>query len=823
LETLYQEAPIGLCVLDRELRFVRINERLATIHEKPAAEHIGRGVHDILPKKLAEYFVPLLEDIVRTGTPFFDHEATGEVPADSTVRKHWRASAYPLFDAGSKVSGVSVVVQDVTELRRHERQLSERVKFEKLLADISAAFVNVPVDELDTRINDALERIGRFTDVDRGFVDQFSEDQECCRVTHSWSAPGIGRDPMLDPEDGTPLEELQLWYTERMREGRGLIFSSIDEIPAEAPEAIRYMQAAGIKSSAIVPMNMAGSVIGSFGLDAMRVHREWSDELVQRLQLVADIFAAALMRQRQQRVIAEQLDFEKLIADISSKFVHLAPDAIGKQIEVTLGKLGTFLKVDLATVLQCSAESGNWRHTHEWIAPDSPAGAPSFRNVVVDDSSYSWVKKQLTKMHPIAITRPDEFPDEAEAERRTCAESGLKSVLWVPFEVQGSVAGFIAFNSLKEERRWSETMVRRIGIIGEIFGNALARAAAVAELERLNARLAADNVYLREEVTRAADFQDIVGRSEAFTRVLYQVDQVAPTDTTVLLLGETGTGKELIARALHARGSRSDRPLVTVNCAALPSSLIESELFGHEKGAFTGATGKRVGRFTLADGTTIFLDEVGDLPLELQAKLLRVLQDGEFEPLGSSKTIKVDARVIAATNRDLRMAMEEGTFRADLFYRLNVFPIALPPLRARRKDIPLLVWYFIDKLKSRLGKTIDEVPTEVMDQLCSYDWPGNVRELENVIERAMILSPSTGLRLHWEEGPIAKTAAARGGETLEHVEREHILRVLDACDWKIKGKGNAAERLGLHPNTLRFRMSKLGIKRPRREEAEAVE
>jgi len=294
---------------------------------------------------------------------------------------------------------------------------------------------------------------------------------------------------------------------------------------------------------------------------------------------------------------------------------------------------------------------------------------------------------------------------------------------------------------------------------------------------------------------------------------------VAPTDTSVLLLGETGTGKELIARALHAKGRRAERPLIKVNCAALPSSLIESELFGHEKGAFTGATGKRTGRFALADGATIFLDEVGDLPLELQAKLLRVLQDGEFEPLGSSKTIQVDARVIAATNRDLKMAVEAGTFRADLFYRLNVFPIALPPLRARRKDIPLLVWYFVDKLKSRLGKNIEEVPAEVMDLLCRYDWPGNVRELENVIERAMILSPTPRLELRQEHGLLAKSEGSVDSDALADVERTHIVRVLDACDWKIKGKGNAAERLGLHPNTLRFRMGKLGIERPKPIEA----
>ncbi len=334
-------------------------------------------------------------------------------------------------------------------------------------------------------------------------------------------------------------------------------------------------------------------------------------------------------------------------------------------------------------------------------------------------------------------------------------------------------------------------------------------------LEQEQARLKAENKYLQEEIKLNYNFEEIVSKSTLFQKVLQQIEKVASTDATVLILGESGTGKELLARAVHNISNRSKRPLVKVNCATLPSNLIESELFGHEKGAFTGAMDRKIGRFELADGGTIFLDELGELPIELQAKLLRVLQEGEFERLGNSKTLKVNVRVIAATNRNLQMAIEKKEFREDLFYRLNVFPITCPPLRDRKEDIPLLVKHFLQKFEGKMGKKITHVPTEVMDALSAYSWPGNIRELENLIERAMILSPGNELaygdwlptvkqmvnNLH---GPLQK---------LEEVEKNHITEVLKQLNWKVSGEKGAAKFLGLNPTTLEARMKKLGIKR----------
>ncbi len=346
-------------------------------------------------------------------------------------------------------------------------------------------------------------------------------------------------------------------------------------------------------------------------------------------------------------------------------------------------------------------------------------------------------------------------------------------------------------------------------------------------LEREQARLKAQYAYLQEELKSVHNFEEIVGASRALTKVLRQVELVAPTDATVLITGETGTGKELIARAIHSASSRASKPFIKINCAALPASLVESELFGHERGAFSGAVARRVGRFELANTGTIFLDEVGEVPLEVQVKLLRVLQEREFERVGSSQTIKTDVRVIAATNRDMQTGIQNGDFRADLFFRLNVFPVELPPLRARKEDIPLLAHFFVQKYSPRVGRRIDAIDPDAMQRLVTYSWPGNIRELENIIERALILTTGTELQIDPDmlprdsaplTAPVGSQAAAQStdapsGLDLDSIQREHIVAVLTESNWVIEGSRGAATRLGLKPGTLRHRMKKLGIAR----------
>ena len=400
------------------------------------------------------------------------------------------------------------------------------------------------------------------------------------------------------------------------------------------------------------------------------------------------------------------------------------------------------------------------------------------------------------------------------------AAQGVQSLFAVPVDMGDRVLA-LTLSTRTQRCQWGAPVRDGAAFAVEIVAAALKARDANRELERargdlarVTQRLDSQVKVFKDEVSTVHDFDDIVGNSPAFQTALAALREVAPTDTTALLLGATGTGKELFARALHERSTRRHRPFVCVNCAALPASLIESELFGHERGAFTGAITARQGRFELADRGTIFLDEVGDLPLELQAKLLRVLQEREFERVGSSTPRRVDVRVVAATHHDLQAAANQGRFRTDLFYRLSVYPITLPPLRARVEDIPQLVWFFVNQRQRRLHRRITSVPAAVMQALQRYHWPGNVRELENVIERAMIRSTSG--TLHIDESFMnggQGMPQPDGTGTLEDLERAHIEATLRLCRGRINGAGNAADRLGLHPNTLRFRMKKLGIVR----------
>jgi formate hydrogenlyase transcriptional activator len=411
---------------------------------------------------------------------------------------------------------------------------------------------------------------------------------------------------------------------------------------------------------------------------------------------------------------------------------------------------------------------------------------------------------------------------------RLNAESYLGVPLWSSsHEVIGHMV-LVDDKPMSEDRLWIsvlQTFAARAGVELEREQAVERLHAALTEVESLKNRLQAENVYLQEEIRKEHNFDEMVGRSPTLLALLNKVDRVADTDSTVLISGETGTGKELIARALHSRSSRRLRPLVKVNCGAVPASLLESELFGHVKGAFTGAIDRRVGRFELADGGTIFLDEIGELPLDTQVKLLRVLQEREFEPVGSSRTQRVDVRVIAATNRNLADEVQAGRFRSDLFFRLNVVPLAVPPLRERPDDVPLLVAYFVERFARRFGRRIDSVSREAMDRLRTYSWPGNIRELQNIVERAVVLSAGQVLTIDADVmalpepstapappvQPSGRAAAADSFTSRADAERQHIRTVLMRTRGVIEGPSGAARILDMHPNTLRSRMKKLGL------------
>jgi formate hydrogenlyase transcriptional activator len=513
-----------------------------------------------------------------------------------------------------------------------------------------------------------------------------------------------------------------------------------------------------------------------------------------------------------------QDEIEKLVSELSSGMVGIAFDDLTTAIDDSLRRIGEALDVDHVILVDVTDRAAIEK-ARDWTNP-----ALSSLDVADTEPLTTLIQSLDIGRDPIVLDRVgDDLRARASNELEAQAESPtVKSALVMPVSVSPEFTCVLAMGTIRHYRTWSEPVVEQLQLLAHILTTSwhrhdqeLALRQSRAEIARLTTRLGGETHESSRHRTAARTFDEIVGDSPALRAALARLQEVAPSDTTVLLLGETGTGKELFAKAVHAGSPRRHFPLVSVNCAALPPTLIESELFGHERGAFTGAMTQRQGRFELAHRGTLFLDEIGDLPLDLQSKLLRVLQEGEFERLGASRTRKVDVRIVAATHRDLDEEIADGTFREDLYYRLNVFPIRLPTLRERRSDIPALVWYLIHKRQVDMHRWIKQVSEETMDRLQQHSWPGNIRELENVIERALIHSTGDVLVLLDEDIESPSDAALQNG-TLESVERMHIEEILRECGGRINGRGNAAERLGMHPNTLRFRMKRLGIVRMRR-------
>jgi formate hydrogenlyase transcriptional activator len=530
--------------------------------------------------------------------------------------------------------------------------------------------------------------------------------------------------------------------------------------------------------------------------------------------LLVSISIRDLSERKRIEALHSQLDFEKLLSELSRNFINLSPTLVDGEIENGLNRLVEGFDIDRATLAETEITTGTLIVTKKWERPGIP---PNPERIV--KQMFPWLFERILKGEVTHVSDPEELPEEASVENKFMKSIGMKSSLVIPLQIAGNLIGCLAASSFHKHIAWDSLLISRFQEVGNVFANALERKradeklqAAHSQIAKLNERLEQENIYLRKEVKLEHNHTAVIGQSAAIKSVLKKAEQVAPTDAVVLLLGETGTGKELIARSIHELSKRKARPMVKVNCAAIPATLIESELFGREKGAYTGALSREIGRFELADRSTIFLDEIGELPLELQVKLLRVLQDGEFERLGSTKTLRVDARVIAATNRDLRAAVKEAKFREDLFYRLSVFPIFIPPLRERREDIPALVQHLLNELCLRMGRNIEYIHPATLQIFREYSWPGNIRELRNVIERHLILNPGPVFRADVREIDLASAPPV---QNLDEVERHHMLQVLQNTRWRIRGKGGAAEILGLKPTTLEARMKKLGIVRPK--------
>jgi formate hydrogenlyase transcriptional activator len=947
-------------------------------------------------------------------------------------------------------------MKETTELRRAELMKEDLLGFEVIISELLARFLNAPDARIDAEIEDAIRRIAESLDLDQGLLVQWGDDSALPLPTHSWTVPWGLRPPVAPGSDVVP------WVHHQSVLGKIVMFSRVEDLPPEAEKDKQFFRASGRKALISLPVRIDGRVIGALIFASLHAETDWSDEVVRRLGIIADVFANLLDRQNGKQELEARLRFEALLADLSSHFVNIAPDQVDEEIEDALKQVLEFFQVDRCGLLGISTDRTQVHVTHAAYAE----GIARVSGDIDLAALYPWSYELLVNQGKhVSVPKTAEPPPGAEIDRQSWAAMGIQSSLTVPLFIGGKVCSLFALNAVQRPRSWPETYVSRLRLLGEIFVNALERRrgeralreseerlslaagsagvvlwdletdsgriwvseeamqlfswpqdsemtlesflnvvhpedrerlrrtvdeimksgkdsiveyrivrsdgivrwmhsrgrpypstteeparltgvtvditdrrkaekaltenreryramveaydgyiyictrdyriefmseslinrtgrdatgescykvlherdsvcpwcvnervfqgetvrwevqspkdnrwyyvvntpirhpdgtfskqsiimditdrkqseqeirSAYEEIKNLKDRLEVENVRLREEINRAPQFDDIIGQSDAMKYVFFRIQQVAPTNSTVLITGETGTGKGLVARALHSASKRRDRQMVMVNCAALPAGLIESELFGKEKGAFTGAHTSQMGRFELADKGTIFLDEIGDLPLELQAKLLRVIENGEFERLGSSRTVKVDVRIIASTNRDLEKETREGRFREDLFYRLNVFPLTMPPLRQRKDDIPLLVLHFVKKHGRKMGKDITEIPRKVMKALEEFPWPGNVRELENIIERAVISAEGHVLELAEcvSAAFLPLTQNTPGG--LSGVEREHILKILKQTLWRIEGHNGAAQMLGLKPSTLRSRMKKLGIRK----------
>lgn len=643
-------------------------------------------------------------------------------------------------------------------------------RLQGLLRHLSAHFIGLPVSEIGPGIEHALRQIVEFLDVDRCTLFEFSADGTELSALSSWARSG------LQPFRPGAFQRQLPWYHAELLRGRRVVLAHMpDDLPAEALAERDYAVRSGMRSNLSIPIFVGDRPTCVLALGNFRHHRTWPAETIELLELTGELLAAGLNRKRD---AAETSAAQALARDFFDSLDSMAAviDRDGIILEVNeswrsavdRGDLEktTGVGIDYLGVCERALASGD---------EDAARSLNGIRSVLSGDSRRF--------LHEYSCPTP----------------GGTRWFLLRVLPLNRPSGGAVIMHIDISERIASSRRLER----------------SLAEVKRLTAILEEQNLYLKEEIQSDHDFENIVGNSASLRAVLARIERVASTNATVLLLGETGTGKELLAHAIHERSSRCAQPLIKVNCAALPPSLIESELFGHERGAFTGAMTTKKGRFELADAGTLFLDEVGDLGIELQAKLLRVLESGEFERVGSSRTRQVDARVVAATHRDLSEAVAQGSFRADLFHRLGGFPVHVPPLRDRAEDIPLLVWHFLVRCEREWGRRIDNVSPAVMAALCDYGWPGNVRELKNVVERAFILSPGDSLQLDpGSLGPAVTSPISEVDQTLDMAQRKHILQILEQCDWRINGPGNAAARLAIHPNTLRHRMRKLRIERP---------
>jgi formate hydrogenlyase transcriptional activator len=678
----------------------------------------------------------------------------------------------------------------------------ELEKYRALLEVSKAIGSHHDLSELFHALSQPLHRLVRFE-----FMALILYDAEC-RSTRlhilAASRPTSARTGMEFQDEDTPAGLV-------VETQKPLVVADV-ESETRFPTILDLLREHGVKSFCLLPLTTAQRRVGALGFGCLQsgAYTEGDVEFMQ--QVAAQVAVAvdnAMNYERTaayQRQLASERDRLQFLLEVNNALVsNLELRELFSAISACLERV---LRHDYTSLALYEASSQKLRLQ----ALEFPGGKGIIHEEMLLPVEGTPAGKAFTTRRPVLLNRADLGQLHPEVLRVADAE-GLESVCCVPLIRGDRVLGTLNVAS-RRDHAFTADDLDLLNHVGNQVAIAIENALAYRQIAELKNKLAEEKLYLEDEIRTQYNFEEIIGESAALKRILNQVETVAPTGSTVLIQGETGTGKELIARAIHSLSDRHERTFVKINCAAIPTGLLESELFGHEKGAFTGAISQKIGRFELAHGGTLFLDEVGDIPLEIQPKLLRVLQEQEFERLGATRTLRVDVRIVAATNRDLSKMVEERQFRSDLYYRLNVFPIVVPPLRERPEDIPILVRYFAQRLARRMNKHIETIPSEAMRALTLYPWPGNIRELENFIERAVILSKGSKLEIPLSELKNSEEVSSAETLTLEEAERRHILQALDETKWVIGGPRGAAARLGMKRTTLHSRMQKLGITRP---------
>jgi formate hydrogenlyase transcriptional activator len=630
-----------------------------------------------------------------------------------------------------------------------QTELERRLRFKALLTEIFARFVNLSADQVDREIEDAQRAISECLGLEGSSLWQISTDNpDLFTMTYTLRNSDLPPVPKLVGRESFP------WVLSKIMAKEIVSIPNMTAAPPEATKDMESLRQLGVKSTLVIPFSAGGGPgIGAIAFHATREEQDWPETLQRRLQLVGQVFASALDRKRSEQKLRDR-----------EECLSMAAACVGAGLWTLDTSTGHMSATERALELF-------------GISPNEEVNLETFLRLV--------------------------HPEDREVFRQTIEEATHSR--------RETSAHYRIVRPGREERwitSWARPDTGRRGEPARLMGVFLDITESKhleQENRALRERLQAESDFLQEEIKVFSRHNEIIGQSKALRKVLQEVERVAGTDAVVLITGETGTGKELIARAIHNRSRRKDRLMVKVDCAALPASLIESELFGREKGAYTGAMIKQIGRFEMANGSSLFFDEIGEMSLDLQAKLLRLFQEGDFERLGSPRTIHVDVRGIAATHRDLAGRVKNGTFREDLYYRLNVFPIHVPSLRERPEDIPLLAWTFINEFNRKMDKKIASIAKETMEALQRYSWPGNIRELRNVIEHAVISSSGERLKLH-----MPKTFTMPFG-TLAEAECRHIVSVLERTEWRIRGPYGAAQFLGMKPSTLYTTMHRLGI------------